>query len=353
MGIKGLFPGRRKKRVLYALGRRGGGRAGGMHAQRPVSAIKDELEFGSGNMLGQGSYGKVFMVKRKDNGRILALKTRQEDDDELEVEAANMNRLREHENLMLHSTLYKGGGPGSGILLEFMSGSLLDLITVVDQATYVGGPFDELYRGIVADIARGLDHMHERNIVHLDLKPANILVRCIKVGGVYEMVARIADLGLARSTTTPFQVAYSDGYRAPEVEVMCRDYARGRVKRILPRKSMDIWAFGVIVYNLVTSEGFHNYNDPADYFTSLVDMMGYINRNALEPIFGRDRDYSDMYVEPNVYRGPGHIVREKMELKKAHNPRWLQIIFDYFIVYNPNHRIEASKILLLEDFVKK
>lgn len=47
-------------------------------------------------------------------------------------------------------------------------------------------------RKIALDVARGLVHLHSREIVHMDLKSPNILLG-------KDMTAKIADVGLARS----------------------------------------------------------------------------------------------------------------------------------------------------------
>lgn len=45
------------------------------------------------------------------------------------------------------------------------------------------------------DVARGLAYLHEKAVIHLDIKPANILLTA-------EGTAKIADVGLARMLDT-------------------------------------------------------------------------------------------------------------------------------------------------------
>jgi len=50
--------------------------------------------------------------------------------------------------------------------------------------------WDEVYK-IIKGICRGLDALHEENIIHLDLKPQNVLMDG-------NMMPKIVDFGLAR-----------------------------------------------------------------------------------------------------------------------------------------------------------
>jgi serine/threonine protein kinase len=46
-------------------------------------------------------------------------------------------------------------------------------------------------RKLIKGICEGLNYLHQKNIAHLDLKPANILLDC-------NIVPKIADFGLSR-----------------------------------------------------------------------------------------------------------------------------------------------------------
>ncbi|KAK9830820.1 hypothetical protein WJX74_008589 [Apatococcus lobatus] len=92
---------------------------------------------------------------------------------------------------------------------------------------------------IALDVAKGLHHLHSRNLIHLDLKSSNILLR--------QGTAKIADVGFAKilsqSVHSQQVIGGTWAWAAPEV--------------LLGRHSTtqaDIYSFGVVMWELVTGE---------------------------------------------------------------------------------------------------
>ncbi|ORY06683.1 kinase-like protein, partial [Neocallimastix californiae] len=69
---------------------------------------------------------------------------------------------------------------------------------------------------ILLDICKGLEHVHKLNIVHLDIKPANIFIKKSEDG---KLVLKIGDFGLARKCPVPPNTGLEGDkvYLAPEV----------------------------------------------------------------------------------------------------------------------------------------
>ena len=98
-----------------------------------------------------------------------------------------------------------------------------------------------------AMILLGLDFLHSKNIFHRDLKPANILISehingekllCIGDFGISKY-----DLDTLKQTQTKLGFNTTPLYKAPEVINMNE-----------PTSKVDIWALGIIFYQLLTSK---------------------------------------------------------------------------------------------------
>lgn len=90
------------------------------------------------------------------------------------------------------------------------------------------------------DIARALSHLHAHGVVHLDVKPANVLL-------AHEGRCKLADFGcslqLDRNSACTAQIGGTYTHRAPEL-------LRG--ERVTPRA--DVYSFGVTLWQLLTCD---------------------------------------------------------------------------------------------------
>src|SRR5205823_5923326 len=108
---------------------------------------------------------------------------------------------------------------------------------------------------IAKQIAEGLEYAHERGIIHRDLKPAN--VKLTADGNV-----KILDFGLAKALETPTaqgnpsisptlaMSATEAGMILGTAAYMAPEQARGAIVD----KRADIWAFGVVLYEMLTGK---------------------------------------------------------------------------------------------------
>ncbi|MFS7984889.1 putative mitogen-activated protein kinase kinase kinase STE-STE11 family [Helianthus anomalus] len=123
--------------------------------------------------------------------------------------------------------------PMYNLFMEYATGG-----TITDVIKRQGGSLDEcLIRSYTHQILQGLDYLHSNNLVHCDIKCANILV-CkdgVKIGdlGCAKLVEKCGDTSSCFSGTPVFM--------APEV-------ARG----VKQEFAADVWAFGCTVIEMAT-----------------------------------------------------------------------------------------------------
>lgn len=120
------------------------------------------------------------------------------------------------------------------IIMEYVSGE-----TLKDKIQREGAlPVEESLR-IVREIAEALEHAHQNNLVHCDIKPHNILIA--KSGRL-----KVTDFGIARAVTST-TMTYS-GTIIGSVHYFSPEQAKGG---IISTKS-DIYSLGVVLYELLT-----------------------------------------------------------------------------------------------------
>ncbi|AUX33501.1 MULTISPECIES: serine/threonine-protein kinase PknK [Sorangium] len=193
--------------------------------------------------LGEGGFGAVFRG-HDESGNVAAIKIFKE------VSAQNVGQLFAQQNeieallRLRHPSLVKLSsygvldGIGLYLAMELVQGETLD--------RYLArmGSLDTIEAlRIARRVAEALAHCHALNVLHLDLKPSNIVLT-----DPYEPRLKILDFGLA-TLTVSFQPEHARvnagtiAYLAPEC------LKRGGLARPSPR--MDLYAVGVVLYELL------------------------------------------------------------------------------------------------------
>jgi dipeptidyl aminopeptidase/acylaminoacyl peptidase len=132
---------------------------------------------------------------------------------------------------------------------------------------------------VARQIAEALEAAHERGIIHRDLKPANIMI-------TPDGEVKVLDFGLAKamSTATPAgSLADSPTLTARGTELgvilgtavyMAPEQARGRV---VDRRA-DIWAFGAVLYEMLTGRRAFDGDDVTDVLAMVLERDADLDR---------------------------------------------------------------------------
>ncbi|XP_035012482.2 ribosomal protein S6 kinase alpha-2 isoform X1 [Hippoglossus stenolepis] len=200
----------------------------------------DPSQFQLLKVLGQGSYGKVFLVRKirgVDRGQLYAMKVlkkatlkvrdrvRSKMERDILAEVNHPFIVKLHYAFQTEGKLY--------LILDFLRGG--DLFTRLSKEVMFT---EEDVKFYLAELALALDHLHSLGIIYRDLKPENILLD-------EEGHIKITDFGLSKEAIDHDKRAYSFcgtiEYMAPEV-----------VNRRGHTQSADWWSFGVLMFEMLT-----------------------------------------------------------------------------------------------------
>ncbi|GMV93145.1 MAG: hypothetical protein AMXMBFR82_29230 [Candidatus Hydrogenedentota bacterium] len=205
-------------------------------------------------VLGEGGMGKVFKVYHRGWDMPLAVKSpkartllKREGAMNFERECETWVSLGLHPNIVSCYYVRRLGGIPR-VFAEFVDGgSLWDFID--EGRIYKGGPKKALERicDIGIQMAWGLQHAHDRGLVHQDVKPANVLMTT-------DETAKVTDFGLARArvlaTGTPEDVAVGDGVtNVGMTRIYCSPEQANRDKLTV---KTDIWSWALCILQAFT-----------------------------------------------------------------------------------------------------
>ncbi len=221
--------------------------------------------------IGEGGMGQVWRATDTSLGRQVAIKILPEafaaDPDRLarfEREAKTLASLN-HPHIAGIYAVEKSGG-ALALVMELVEGD--DLSQRIARGAI---PTDEALP-IAMQIAEALEAAHEQGIIHRDLKPANIKVRA-------DGTVKVLDFGLAKAMdgggVSNSQLSHSPTMSRHMTEAgliigtaayMSPEQAKGKAVD----KRTDIWAFGVVLYEMLTGTRLFKGEDVSDTLAALL-----------------------------------------------------------------------------------
>lgn len=199
----------------------------------------DPSQFELLRVLGEGSFGKVFLVRKvigKDAGTLYAMKVLKKATLKIKDRVRSTNErkiLADVGHAFIVKLHYAFQTPGKlYLILDFLRGG--DLFTRLSKEVMFT---EEDVKFYLAELALALNHLHSLGIIYRDLKPENILLD--ENGHI-----ALTDFGLSKQPldgSKTYSFCGTVEYMAPEI-----------VNRKGHDFAADWWSFGVLMYEMLT-----------------------------------------------------------------------------------------------------
>ncbi|XP_072505926.1 serine/threonine-protein kinase Nek4 isoform X4 [Notamacropus eugenii] len=271
--------------------------------------------------VGKGSYGEVTLVRHRQDGKqyvIKKLNLRNASSRErkaAEQEAQLLSQLK-HPNIVTYRESWEGGDGLLYIVMGFCEGG--DLYRKLKERKGKLLPENQVVEWFV-QIAMALQYLHEKHILHRDLKTQNVFLTRTNI-------IKVGDLGIARVLENQYDMASTligtPYYMSPEL-FSNKPY----------NYKSDVWALGCCVYEMATLKHAFNARD-------MNSLVYRIIEGKLPPM---PKDYSPQLAE---------LIRTMLCKKPEERPSVRSILRQPYIRRHISLFLEVTKARTSKNHIK-
>ncbi|XP_027692684.1 serine/threonine-protein kinase Nek4 isoform X1 [Vombatus ursinus] len=271
--------------------------------------------------VGKGSYGEVTLVRHRQDGKqyvIKKLNLRNASSRErkaAEQEAQLLSQLK-HPNIVTYRESWEGGDGLLYIVMGFCEGG--DLYRKLKERKGKLLPENQVVEWFV-QIAMALQYLHEKHILHRDLKTQNVFLTRTNI-------IKVGDLGIARVLENQYDMASTligtPYYMSPEL-FSNKPY----------NYKSDVWALGCCVYEMATLKHAFNAKD-------MNSLVYRIIEGKLPPM---PKDYSPQLAE---------LIRTMLCKKPEERPSVRSILRQPYIKHHISLFLEVTKARTFKSHIK-
>ena len=188
-------------------------------------------------VVGQGAFGKVFQVRRKDTGAVYAMKVLKKarilQKDHMSYLQAERTILTSVVHPFIVTLRHSFQCPTKlYMVMDFVNGGHL-FFQLYNQGIFT----EEQARLYTAEIVQAVAHLHSLGFVHRDLKPENVLLDA-------QGHVKITDFGLSKGDMTDEP---STNSLCGTIEYMAPEIIKGKGHG----KGVDWWSVGILLYEML------------------------------------------------------------------------------------------------------
>ena len=232
-------------------------------------------------LLGQGTYGKVYKAHHLETGKVVALKKTILGNDDEGVPPTTLREVSILRSLdspyvvkleeVVHTEV-RSGVPVLFLVFEFLDHDLKQFMSSVYGKGV--GIEPQLAKEFCYQILLGLKYCHSNSIMHRDLKPQNLLI------DLKTKTIKLADFGLGRVFSMPVNKYTHEvvtlWYRAPEILLGTKLYSTG----------VDMWSVGCILAEMILGRPVFCGESEIEQLLAIFRILGTPNDNTWPDVTG-------------------------------------------------------------------